>query len=78
MSSENKQKTKKITLRGYYNDLPEATHPKTDFINEIASLTGVSTASVRNWIMGMRPQNPNHIDILSEVTGIPKSELWTE
>ena len=68
----------KMTLRGYYSSLPEAMHPKTEFVNKVAKLTGASTASVRNWILGMKPQNHEHIKILSEVTGISEDCLWME
>nr|DAI40425.1 MAG TPA: SOS-response transcriptional repressor [Caudoviricetes sp.]DAS49683.1 MAG TPA: SOS-response transcriptional repressor [Caudoviricetes sp.] len=74
-----KGEQKKMTLRGYYESLPDATCPKTDFINEIASRTGVTSSTVRNWIFyGMKPANENHIGVLVEVTGIPADKLWAE
>ena len=74
-----KGETRKMTLRGYYESLPDATCPKTDFINEIASKTGVTSSTVRNWIFyGMKPANENHIGVLVEVTGIPADKLWAE
>lgn len=76
VESKNRQK---MTLRGYYDSLPSSSHPKTEFVNDIAQRTGVSTATVRNWIAyGMRPNNPDHVQILSEVTGIPVEDLWNE
>lgn len=69
----------KMTLRGYYENLPDATCPKTDFINEVASKTGVTSTTVRNWIFyGMKPANENHINVLVDVTGIPANELWVD
>lgn len=74
-----KGEQRKMTLRGYYESLPDATCPKTDFINEIASRTGVTSSTVRNWIFyGMKPANENHIGVLVEVTGIPADKLWAE
>lgn len=74
-----KGEQEKMTLRGYYESLPDATCPKTDFINEIASKTGVTSSTVRNWIFyGMKPANENHIGVLVEVTGIPADKLWAE
>ena len=74
--TENK---KKITLRGYYENLPDASCPKTDFINEIASRTGVTSTTVRNWIFyGMKPANEKHIMVLTDITGISKNELWED
>ncbi|WP_143089316.1 hypothetical protein [Prevotella sp. KH2C16] len=70
---------KKMTLRGYYEGLPDANCPKTDFINEVASRTGVTSTTVRNWIFyGMKPANENHIKVLVDVTGIPADELWMD
>ncbi len=79
MTKEKKENQKKMTLKGYYQQLPDANHPKTDFVNEIAIEAGVSVATVRNWVIyGMKPQNRRHIDILVAKTGIPASELWEE
>lgn len=66
-----------ITLRGYYNSLPDSTHPKSEFIREIATKCDVTENTVRNWIQyGMKPNNPEHANILSEITGIPVDKLW--
>lgn len=76
---ENQQIGQKMTLKGYYLQLPNANHPKTDFVNEVAMEAGVSAATVRNWVIyGMRPQNKNHMEILSRKTGIPVENLWEE
>lgn len=70
-------KSKNITLEGYYKGLPEATYPKSNFIIEVAHRCGVTATSVRNWIKyGIKPNNPEHIKILSEITGIPEEELF--
>lgn len=75
----NGEKSPKMTLRGYYESLPCSSHPKTEFINDVAQRTGVSTATVRNWIAyGMRPNNHKHVEVLCEMTGIPENELWDE
>lgn len=68
---------RRMTLKGYYYSLPESTHPKTEFINKIAQRTGVSFTAARNWVIyGMKPNKPEHVSILSEMTGIPSEELW--
>lgn len=75
--AKNREKVAKLTLKGYYLQIPDAVHPKTDFMNEIAIEAGVSVATVRNWVIyGMRPKNRNHVDILVRKTGIPAEELW--
>lgn len=77
LSNTFSDKVKKMTLQGYYLSLPEATCPKTEFLNKVADKCGVSLSTVRNWIrFGMKPSNPNHIVILSELTGIEASDLW--
>ena len=68
-----------ITLRGYYKNLPEPTFPKRDFIQKIATECNVTLATANNWVKyGIRPNNPNHIRILSEITGIPAENLWID
>jgi hypothetical protein len=63
-------------LGDYYQSLPEAVYPKTEFINKVALKCNVSAATVRNWVCGMKPRNKKHIDILSEMTGIPADKLF--
>ena len=66
-----------MTLRGYYEGLPDAECPKTNFVNAIVAKTGVSATTVRNWIFyGMKPANDKHISVLVELTGIQAEELW--
>lgn len=67
----------KMALKSYYDNLPDASCPKTEFLNEVQKKTGVSASTVRNWIrFGMKPTNPQHRKIVSEITGIPSEELW--
>ena len=74
-----REKMKKITLQGYYNNLENATYPKTEFVNRVAYRTGATTSTVRNWIAGRtKPEKPEHIQILVQETGIPAEELWKE
>ncbi len=78
MANKISEKPPKMTLKGYYQNLPDATHPKTDFITRIQSECGVSFTTARNWVMGVtKPDKPENIQKLSEMTGIPESELWT-
>lgn len=69
----------KMTLKGYYEKLENATYPKTEFVNRVAYRTGATTSTVRNWIAGRtKPEKAEHIQILVEETGIPAEELWKE
>jgi hypothetical protein len=72
-------KVRALTLKGYYLGLPSPTYPKQDFIQDIAKKCNVSTTTVRNWIMyGFKPEKIEHIQILSQTTGIPMDELWID
>jgi hypothetical protein len=79
LTKEKEKNQRKMTLKGYYLQIPDASHPKTDFVNEIAIEAGVSVATVRNWVVyGMKPQNKKHIEILVRKTGIPAEDLWED
>ena len=72
-------KSRKMTLLGYYKDLPEANFPKTVFVNTISLRAGVSAATVHNWIHGKtKPTKKEQIEILCKVTGLKENELWQE
>lgn len=71
------KKTKKMTLKCYYNQIPMHSAPRKDFIKRVSNKCGVSENTVRNWcIYGMRPKDYAHVRILSEMTGINEDELW--
>ena len=73
------KKNKKITLKGYYSQIPMRSAPRKDFIQEVAERCGVSEQTVRNWcIYGMKPIKFEHVRILSEMTGIKEEDLWTD
>ncbi|MBQ8969237.1 MAG: hypothetical protein IJ064_05855 [Bacteroidaceae bacterium] len=77
MANKINEKQEKMTLKGYYRNLPDAVHPKTDFITRIMSECGVSFTTARNWVMGItRPFNPDHVQRLSAITGIAAEDLW--
>lgn len=78
-SNKMMEKKKKITLEGYYEQLPEATFPKTAFVNDVAQDCGVSVATVHNWVHGKtKPEKKEHREYLSKKTGIPEEELWKD
>lgn len=69
----------KISLRSYYKSLPGPSCPKTDLLRTLSEKCGVSIVTARNWVLyGFRPSNPEHVRIISEETGIPADELWTD
>lgn len=68
-----------MTLKSYYKNLPTPTHPKKELIQSIATRCGVTEVTVRNWIMyGFRPDNQDHVQVISEITGIPAENLWND
>ena len=77
MTNKKERKPQKMTLKGYYLNLPDATHPKTEFITRIMSECGVSFTTARNWVMGVtRPDKEENVSKLSEMTGIKAEDLW--
>ncbi|MEI6755026.1 MAG: XRE family transcriptional regulator [Paludibacter sp.] len=68
-----------MNLQGYYQNLPEQIAPKTDFIREIAEKCEVGEPTVRLWVKGKtKPANPEHVKVISTVTGIPEEMLFSE
>lgn len=64
-------------LKDYYYSLPSNVSPKTQFINKVALECKVSHNAVRGWIFsGRKPSNPEHIAIISKITGIEQSQLF--
>ena len=78
-SNSSSRKGQIMTLRSYYKNLPDARYPKSELINKIAMRCGVTLATARNWILyGIRPGKPEHIQIISDITGIPADNLWND
>lgn len=66
-----------MNLTDYYEQLPRAIAPKTEFVKKIASLCNVDLFTVRLWVQGKtKPRNQRHIEILEEETGIKSTELF--
>lgn len=78
MSKKKVEKTRELALKDYYNKLPKATFPRTDFINKITSTCGVSYSTARNWVLGLSiPKNTKEVGAqLSKITGIPQERIW--
>lgn len=74
-----RSESEKMTLRRYYRNLPRPTSPKMDFVGEIARKCGVTLTTARNWaVYGFRPKDPKHLEVLSEITGIPVKDLFED
>ena len=68
-----------MNLTKYYEQLPTANAPKTEFVSRVAKRCEVNEATVRLWVKGKsKPNNPEHLDILVEETGIDKDNLFAK
>ena len=77
MANKNEEKSQNLTLLGYYENLPKSSYPKKEFIQRIMTECDVSFTTARNWTKGnTRPITEWQIEKLSEITGIPKEQLW--
>lgn len=77
MANKSEEKKQKMTLLDYYENLPKSSYPKKDFIQRIMTECDVSFTTARNWTKGnTRPMVDWQIEKLSEITGIPKEQLW--
>lgn len=68
-----------MTLASYYDNLEKPTPPKTAFLRKLVEKTGKDIATVRLWVKKDNPTVPREESdrlIISELTGIPTSELW--
>jgi hypothetical protein len=67
------------SLVDYYKNLPRVIAPKINFCKEVSKNCGVDLATVRTWVWGDRsPRNPEHLEILSKMTGIKKEDLFSK
>jgi len=68
-----------MNLAEYYEQLPEITAPKTEFVNRIAELCNLKAPTVRLWVKGKTtPNDPEHLTILAQETGIDKENLFAK
>ena len=66
-----------MNLRSYYQNLPEPVAPKSDFVRKVSRMCNVGEPTVRLWVTGKtKPANDEHVEILSNETGISKEELF--
>jgi hypothetical protein len=66
-----------MNLTVYYQNLPERSAPKSDFIRTVARKCNVGEPTVRMWVKGKtKPSNREHINILAQETGLDASDLF--
>lgn len=65
------------TLKSFYEMLPNAAAPKTEFVKKVADRCGLDSGTVRLWVKGKtKPGKPEFLIILSEETGIEIEKLF--
>jgi hypothetical protein len=73
-----------MNLADYYEQLPDLTAPKTEFVSRLAQRCGLKEATVRLWLKGRTQPKRNSVDydrildILAEETGIEKENLFAK
>ena len=68
-----------MTLKCYYEKIPQRNAPRSEFIQRVALRCGVSAQTVRNWCLyGIKPQSYQHVKVLCEMTGLTEEELWEQ
>ena len=66
-----------MSLTTFYQNLPERSAPKSEFVRKVARRCNVGEATVRMWVKGKtKPSMNEHLEILSEETGITTKELF--
>ena len=71
------EKTKNMTLKGYYSALSRQKTPLQSFVEAVSERCEVSTQTVRNWCLyGIKPQSYAHVKVLEELTGLSEAQLW--
>jgi len=69
------QKSQKMTLKDYFDQIEDR---KKNLINRISDETMTSTSTVYRWISGEIVPPPIKQRIISEIIGLPESELFPE
>ena len=68
-----------MNLQEFYKNIPAPTAPKAEFIKRVAEELEVSEPTVRGWVNGrFKPRHPSLYRGLSEITGIPEDQLFTD
>ena len=69
----------KLSLKGYYDSLPNPVTPKRQLINDIMVNCNVVETTAFNWVRGRsKPDDPKHIEYLVQRTGIAEEDLWKD
>lgn len=80
-ANTSKEESKKMTLRDYYNSLPEAAEiaPRKNLIVRLCKRCNVPYSTARSWLAyQIKPRNEEFLKVLSEETGIAIEDLYAE
>lgn len=67
-----------MTLKDYYNNLPEMDAPKANFRRTLASECGVAPMTVFRWLAGDVIPDKLKREKVAEITGQPVNELFPD
>lgn len=65
-----------MTLQDHYAQLPEPSHPKKEFVVNLAKECNVPIRTAFSWVRGERRPLVEHWPIIEQMTGIPQDELF--
>ena len=79
MANSFNEKEQKLSLKGYYENLPNPVSPRRQLIIDIMQKCNVVESTAFNWVRGKsKPDDPCHIKVLVELTGIAAEDLWED
>lgn len=69
----------KMTLKDYFDSIPESSSPRNEFIKKMMDKTGCPYSTVRSWfVYGIKPRDERVLEILQEETGIAPEDMWED
>lgn len=67
----------RMTLKDYFDSIPEASSPRQEFLKKMMEKTGCPYSTVRSWfVYGIKPREERIIGILQNETGISPEDMW--
>lgn len=78
MTVESFTKDQEMTLRDYYDNLPDREHiaPKKEFVQNIAAICFCAESTVRAWLSGTQKPDPLKQKTIAEYLGLPVEKLF--
>jgi transcriptional regulator with XRE-family HTH domain len=67
-----------MTLKDYYNNLPDSINPRREFREHLAKECGVSVITLYRWLSGEITPDKLKMEKVAEVTGVPAEDLFPQ